>query len=403
MTNRIINTVRRALGPDPMKTGVICINWGVWATDQNVQLAPITAGAPALRTYSHGEIDLEFAPLLMVDYLVMDAQSFERILSENRSPHLKRLQSTLTALHGEGYIQLTDYSSILTRHRDKILSASEEHVHNPERWVSAVRRTIEAWEKNRMVFEEIMPAPDQKELLHIPYGILVQLQASGREFTEQNYQQIRQVLFSTNKRRTRLNTEIVVGCLRPYLHHVFSAIAIRNELELPVVDWEHLRNLYTPLHDQLTTPKTRSEREQDKLREFFSVVVPDYEPSSCQQLLMLLKDKRVSGFRSLISAAVKSHYAFSPSDFQRAVRAMREIDVKKASVGRSLTAIGLAVGATLTAVGADPGASIITAATMTGGQEFAQKSVAHYIEQKQDWLYMLVDATNTSVVLDKRQ
>lgn len=381
----------RTTEPDARQTGLLCANWGVSVMEGLARSTAFTEGAPPLKIYSDGALDLEFGPLLVVDYIVMDAAAYERILSQVRSPVMRRLKETLRALHNEGFLRLIDYAPILDHHRKWILDSSSEQAADPIRWVEGLRAAVAGWETAREPFRHILDSPQYDMAMHIPFGIFAYLSDSEKELTEENYQSVRRLIFSERQRVSRAEREILSMCLKPYLNHVFSCMAIRNEMELPLADWENLRPLYVPLHRQLGPKKPRADQAQDKVRELFECAIPMFEPTSVVELLKLLKDKRIEVLREFIRVAVKEGHQFSSKDLQRLLREIYLVDIKKGRLGSGLNLTGLAVGVTLTAVGLGPVAGVAAAAAVSGIQEAAQRTASHYLQHDRAWLYLLMD------------
>lgn len=388
----------RPEGINAHQTGLLCANWGVSVMEGAARPTAFTEGTPPLKTYSDGALDLEFGPLLVVDYIVMDAAAFDRIQSEVRAPAMRRLRETLHCLHNEGFLQLIDYAPILNRHRQWILDSSTEQAADPIRWSDALRAAVAGWEGARERFRRVLEPSQYDMAMHIPFGIFAYLSDAGITLTEENYQSVRRLIFSDRRRVPPAEREVLAMCLKPYLNHVFSCMAVRNEVELPLADWENLRPLYVPLHRQIGPTKPRADQLQDKVRELFECVVPLFEPASAAELLKLLKDKRIAVLREFVRAAVKEGHQFSSTDLQSLMLEVYRVDVKKGHVGLGLNMTGLALGVGATVAGLGPAAGVAAAAAVSGIQEVAQRTASHYLQDDRAWLYLLMDSKNRSGV-----
>jgi hypothetical protein len=377
---------------DRSQTGLLCANWGVSVTEGAARPTALTEGTPPLKIYSNGTIDLEFGPLLVVDYLVMDSSAFARIQRETRSPALLRLRESLRELHNEGFLRLIDYEPVLERHKQWILESSSEHASNPLRWTEGLRAAVAGWESARDRFRQVVDPSHYDMAMHIPFGIFAYLTDAGIELSEENYQQIRRMIFANRERVPRADREIMTLCLRPYLNHVFSCMAIRNEVELPLADWENLRPLYVPLHRQLGPTKPRADQVQDKVRELFECAIPMYEPASVTELMKLLKDKRIEVLREFVRVAVKEGHQFSHADVQRILREVHTVNMKKGQFGSRLNLTGFVAGVGLTALGLGPVPGMLAAAATSGIQEVAQRTASDFLEHELAWLYLLMES-----------
>lgn len=373
------------------RTGLICANWGVSVMEGAARPTALTEGTPPLKIYNDGTIDLEFGPLLVVDYVIMDSAAYERIQSEARNRELERLRASLRELHNAGFLQLVDYAPILEKHRRWILESSSEQAQNPLRWSIALRAAVSGWEGAREQFRQVVDPSKYDMAMHIPFGIFAYLSDSRTALTEENYLRVRRLIFSDRQRVTRGEREILTMCLRPYLNHVFSCMAVRNELELPLADWENLRPLYVPLHRQLGPMKPRAEQIQDKVRELFECAIPMFEPESVGELLRLLKDKRIEVLREFVRVSVKEGHEFSHEDVQKVLREVHRVNIKKGRLGSGLNLTGFAIGAGLTVAGVGVGPSIIAAAAVSSMQEVAQNTASDYLQHELAWLYLLME------------
>ncbi len=383
--------VARRLGIDTKETGLLCANWGVSIMQGAARPTALTEGTPPLKIYSNGEIDLEFGPLLVVDYIVMDEDAYYRLQNDKRSPVLDRLRTTLRTLYGEGFLRLSNYGAVLSRDRQWIIDTSSEHASTPERWIDALRLAVSGWERARESFRHVIEPSLYDMAMHIPYGIFACLCDTGRTIDETSYQAVRRLIFSDSKRLRTANRGLLESCLKPYLNHVFSCMAIRNELDLPLVDWENLRPFYVPLHQRLGPNKPQPEQRQDKVRELFECALPDYEPVSVTELLRLLNDRRVKALREYIRTAVIQKHPLNAAEIQEAMLDLRQLGSKMNRKSGLLNLTGLGVGVTLTAAGIPPTASAAAAVGMFAVQEFAQRSAAYSLERGRDWLYLLMD------------
>lgn len=345
---------------------------------------------PPLKIYSNGIIDLEFGPLLVVDYLVMDSAAFDR-MQMDKTPVMMRVRESLRELRNEGFLRLVDYTSILNRNREWILESSREQASDPLRWSKALQLAVTGWEGARDQFRQVVDASHYDMAMHIPFGIYAYLSDSGTDITEDNYQRARRLIFSERERVPRPDREVLSMCLRPYLDHVFSCMAVRNELQLPLADWENLRPLYLRLYRQFGPTKPPADQIQDKVRELFACAIPTYEPESVKQLLKLLKDKRIEVLRAFVRVAVKEGHQFSHNDVERVLREIHAVNVRKGRIGSGLNITGFVVGAslTVTGIGAVPG--IIAAAAASGIQEVAQRTASDYLDRDLSWLYLLME------------
>lgn len=388
----LISKAARKAGIDTSQTGIVCTNWGVSVSDFSNRAPSPTDGLPATKTYPDGTIDLEFGPLLLVDYMVMDSNAFDSIVNVRRLG-LERLRETLIALQGEGFIRFADYNSIFAASKQDIIEASAARASQVADWIQALRDSVLAWERARVTFEHLSPNVSGNLIVQVPHGIAAHLQQTCGGVSQAGYDSVRDLIFKSKKRYSASERDVLAACIRPYLHHALSYIVIRGELELPLMDWADLRPLYVPLSRGLEVTSTRSQRAQDKVRELFSALVPDFEPKNRKQLIQMLKDSRIRVLRDFIRTAAAERRTFQASDLQPVLRELARLPVSQGRIGTGLNLVSLGVGIGATVAGLDPISSIALAAGIAGGQEAVQRSADHFIEKDHSWLYLLMEYT----------
>jgi hypothetical protein len=347
-------------------------SFGLRDANPSLRRSPFFGMPPTAFAITQRCLEPDYAALLLSERIIIDEESYER-LTHRRHWSYNVVADTMRALQSEGFLRLENYSHLLAPHENAIAAAVEQDVREPAQWRRALSVSVERWSS----FVELtrLEAP----LLYASDGPSVSVRDSLRWVSGYLSHVIEGPDAYLHSRVPF--TEEIDTILREYLTYVESNIRLAQELRTPLYDWYD----YQPFYEQKLTGLRRSKNtELQKVQQLFDVSFPEFSIASSRQLIRILKDKRISQLRELISTAARGDVTF---DREFAVRVLLEVLSSEEAIGRyrSIISYGLLPLGLIPTIG-------------TPLQKAAEEAVSWPYERKRrehlSWFYLLSEARN---------
>ena len=325
-----------------------------------------------------GPFEPEYSLLVLCDKLILDELSFER-LNEPSSPVFTTIAETIKILHGEGFVELTDYSATLRNNSDLLRRMTDSDITNG-RWQNALAESSLIWHdyvdkvnpnlrlKNLPSIE--MPRAPRGNIMHYaPHGYTGDKRALERQ-TMYNY--------ANAEYFTRPDiTELIAA----YLIYINANLILANEMGTALHDWEDLLPFYRQKFLGVGKSAPPGSAQAEAARQLFDIALPELAIDSPQQLLRILKHRHIEELRALIDAASKGEVEFDVDFARNAFREVFGIE-RKAAKGRRI------IGYVTMPIGFVPLVGNFAQALL---QEAAGTLLERRLRKPYRWLYMLSD------------
>jgi hypothetical protein len=327
-----------------------------------------------MRRVIHGFFP-EYWVLILCDALVIDSASYERLL-HNPPPWYTRVAATFQRLHAEGFVELVDYSSILKRNKQLLSKMTEHDLRGSERWANVLGESLKEWARFLDLFDrgavDATPSASARDarnqVMHMTHMnttkalMMLELGSDARPAEDWVQAQLQEAL-------------------RSYLTYVNSNIILSNELGTGFHDWSDFMPFYRQKFLTVGRDAPQHSRAINASRRLFAVSFPEFAPQSDDDLVRILRHRRVSELRALVQGAtegqVRFDRKFAKDVLREVIRTERRIKRYRKIVSYATLPISFIpwIG-TLAQIAAD---------------EAIERLVDARMKREQRWFYMLTD------------
>jgi hypothetical protein len=247
-------------------------------------------------------LTLEYSLLLLCDQLLIDASSLDR-LQRHPDPALRQVARTIDLLTSEGLLDVVDYEAILDDNHLLLEKMTDNDLRSPDQWLDTLAKSGRIWSE----FAGIVGPTIGLDLGATRAATTVD-QAALPFFTKQLKQLIRADEGGRGIRDT----------LRYYLTYVNANLMLSNEMQAGLHDWADFTPFYRQKFLAVGHDSPPGSAEAEASRRLFSIAFPEFAIESPEQLVKLLKDRRIGELRNLISEASTGAVVFDEA-FARSI------------------------------------------------------------------------------------
>lgn len=345
------------------------------------------AYVPPIRVYGHGEINIDFKALTLVDTAVFDKQALDCVLAQ-KSKSLRPLRDTLRTLQREGFLKVEDLAGRVNAQAKELKNEVDLEMERWHVWLPTIRSLIIGWAEFRKALAPVSGS-EYSNHLHSAGAIRDYILSQGHPLTAEKADEIEKIVLSKKKRRTAYETSVLKHVTRFYLEYAFANIVARSALDEPFVDWANVGDIYK--EKMRLTGLGAAHAEQIKASEFFSMAFPSLAPASAEQLLALKEDKRLTSFRKLISEAAAEGQVLDKTFAEKAAIRMAQIIENSKGPRRWLSAAGLGAGIISAFAFTAPIYGALATLATSAGQEATGATLEKFLSKDMDWLFCLVE------------
>ena len=363
------------------KRNMILPAFGMYLSEVPDPESWILGGLPPTAPTTSG-LQIDFAPLLLVDNVIMDRRAFTYLVSD-APMYLETIKQTLIELRDEGYLKLEDYAVALDAFQVRKDQTLDFHLRQPEVWLPEIRKQIESWSSIRSEFTPMLGELADHATVSTPFGIRAYLSETGKLNDRVEIERLSKAVLSTRINRTQMERDELRQVVKPYLSYCLSNIALQRTFDAPVYDWHDMYPFYSAINQaNLSDDATQKHlTELDTIRRLFSVSIPQLRPRNAKQLLKAVRNSKVSRFRETISQLDLNHV----DEVKFGSDLYAELLKVQIGLGKKTHIVAW----TSRIVGQVPGASLVATP--------AELGVNKYLKQKSglseyDWLMCLIEA-----------
>jgi hypothetical protein len=349
-------------------------------------------GWPAAKHFPGVGLDLHFAPLLLCDEAVIDEESFHRVV-DKPPEYAARLAKSLLTLKEDGFLATKDLRGMLRNDAAAIARATEHELKNVEGWVDVLRKDFEGWERSREIFKQSLGS-NYNFTVHVPTGVLEALAATGRQYSDENLEFIRQIVFKDEQALSLSEVEILKEVARPRLDYVHSHLLLWSLEQTPVSDWDDGNGHVLRHKLSLSLNAEKATKDSASIRNIFSLSLSHLEPSNVESFLRVVRDRRMRELRKMLQTSTDADFG---NEFLQ--RIILELGTRKRRIDKANTVINIVAGV----VGAIPNflglpllSSLISGAAISGSQEIASRTTDALVHQNYQWVLCLIEEASRS-------
>ncbi|OLE55618.1 MAG: hypothetical protein AUG51_02340 [Acidobacteria bacterium 13_1_20CM_3_53_8] len=291
----------------------------------------------------------EYPVLLLCERLILDAESFERLLKGKHHERYGNFAEVMKALFDEGFVRVEDFRAIIDQNKELLNRMLERDLKRLDDWIRPLKESTQTWEhfaeSIRGFFGGKLSDGLQEKSLNIESP---QDEAKLRIFvTHDHYmphslhsirntainrlQMLREALESSTKRRRSEYKEVLRETLTGYLAYVNANLVLSRTLEVGFHDWYDFEPFYREKFLTIGQEGRPEEKRIQKVKQLFEISFPEFAPLDTKSVLKVVKDNRISDLRSLVDKAAKEEIQF---DKEFANRVLREVLGIEQRVGR---------------------------------------------------------------------
>jgi hypothetical protein len=248
-------------------------------------------------------LTLEYSLLVLCDQLLIDASSLDR-LQRHTDPALRQVARTIELFTSEGLLDAVDYEAILDDNRLLLEKMTDNDLRSVDQWLDTLASSGRIWSE----FVEVVGPSIGLDLgANLRVATIVD-QAALPFFSKQLKQLIRADEIGRG----------ISDTLRYYLTYVNANLILSNEMEAGLHDWADFAPFYRQKFLAVGHDNPPGSAAAEASRQLFSIAFPEFAIDNPEQLVKLLKDKRVGELRGLISEASTGAVVFDEA-FARSV------------------------------------------------------------------------------------
>ena len=337
--------------------------------------------------YTPRGFELDISPLLMVDRLVLDSYAYEYIVNECHH-FLEPLQEMIPVLLDEGFIELADFGGLTKPHKEDVARQTQKAVEHVLDWRPQLAHFADWWAACQADLRQAM-GQAYEPTVPVILGIYAYLMQARGKVEQSEVERLAKLIRSKKKKWKKTELEELQAIVSPYLSYVHLNLALSEIVGHPLLDWQGMERFYQAKYDSTlrsVNPKmTRQQQLLLRARQLFTVALPGLRPSTPQQAITLLTDKRVRDVRQMLEEAVGEGRTLTESWGQEALIAAQQAQIKLEKkrtvtgwVARAVSFIPLMSGPAI------------------AGEELAD-AVHRRTTKKYRWLYALIEATSAGL------
>lgn len=346
----------------------------------------------------------DYAVLLLCDRIVMDRTSYEILTEEPIEPY-RYVAQTVEALAAEGFVELADFQSLLTKNTSLMDAMMANDLRTPEAWTDSLTESVAIWqhfarEASTLQTQRYVSnhgdlhggnflVTDAEERLRLErfhwFGNQVNPWETERKSRKSSSPKTASKRPQTGKHNEVPPKSVETGSLlRHHLSYVNANIVLSRELGVSFYDWADFLPFYRQKflgigRDDLGIPDRA-----DTVRNLFEVSFPEFEITDTETLLRVLHDKRVVALRELVEEAVNTKVVFDQAFARSVFREVLHVE-KRSDRYRNIVSY---LTMPLDFLGFLPG---VGAAVQKGVEEVIGSVIDRKVKDKYQWFYLLSD------------
>ncbi len=274
----------------------------------------------------------DYAALLLCDKVILDTTSFA-LLTENPHPWYATVGGTMKTLYDEGFIELVDFSRILTNNQSLLKQMLEHDLQALEQWITPLLESVTIW--NNFISQISGMTAQETEihetLLHRAYSEAGFLSSYITNFTA--YKELTQDLRGG-----------ITDILKSYMSYVNANIVLSNELDVGFHDWADFAPFYQ--HKFLYVGRENLQEEQtiSASQALFEISFPEFAVQDNKSLLRVLQDKRIVDLRRLVQDSVDGKVMFDEQFARNILHEVLSIEKKSARYRKVVSYLTMPLG-----------------------------------------------------------
>lgn len=316
---------------------LILTSFGITENDAAIEETPsLFYRMPPVRLRaSTRHFEPDYAALLLCEKLLMDETSFVMLI-EKPNPLYSKTSETISALYGEGLIELVDFGRILASNQRLLEKMLENDLEMLDSWIEPLKESINIWSGfARRIGGSDTLSLHARHVLHnmqigsgLPYKLTIdesKLAELSEAFKDNKRleadlmdQLVLEAFESSRKRKKAIYRKALRETLRSYLAYVNANIVLANELGVGFYDWADMSPLYRRKFLSVGRDSPESSQNVAEAHKLFEMSFPEFAITNPSILIKILRDKRVSDLRQLVSDAVEGKVAFD-NEFARSI------------------------------------------------------------------------------------
>lgn len=284
--------------------------------------------------------------LLLCEKIVMDNDSFQ-LLCDKHHPLYESIAESLKALNSEGFIELVDFKSIITRNERLLNRMLRNDLEATDAWVGVLQESMDIWDDFQIsqALRDLRPLSTRSSsgpptvTLHDEMSNLIQesvwrpsirgveleqpKKSSSRKsikIISDSAQIVRDGLVDAElRRKSKKHQKAVVSALSWFLKYTNANIVLSNELEAGLYDWGDMLPFYNKKFLSVGRQE-KSAQHAEQIQKLFEISFPEFSVKDTSTLIRILNDKRVHDLRKLVQDSVDGLVTFDDSFAKHVLR-----------------------------------------------------------------------------------
>lgn len=296
---------------------------------------------PVSMTSTRHFLQPDYAVLLLCNRLVMDTESFERLVKSEHEYGYTQVAAVTRVLYDEGFVRLVDFNTIVQEKRPLLERMLERDLKILDLWVKPMEESMCTWAAFAQSFEDglrerSVPATEPSD-----HG-LGGTPASTREraiFLHElghhkhaswaiahDYELLTEAIRSARSRRRSQHRDVLRRALTGYLAYVNANLVISRTLGLGFHDWSDFAPFYSAKFESVGQEERPGQGRIEKVKQLFEVAFPEFAAWNPKTLVRALRDPRIVDLRLLVEKSVREEIEFDVSFARRILAEVVEAD-----------------------------------------------------------------------------
>jgi hypothetical protein len=326
---------------------------------------------------------LDYELLLLADTVIVDASTFDAL----RLPHpaYQEVAEIVTELNKEGFIQVTDFDSVISENRDLLKHMLQSDMRRSRTWIRILGESTDIWRDfaQRVWSSQMLTGYSMRDYVELhEYGHTMDML---RDYEHAYYSWggraggDSQIVISQLMQSLRPEMRRMI--LSDYLSYVNANLVLGEFLDAGFHDWMDFEPFYLEKFLNIGRTKSKTAASAESVRQLFKVAVPEVAEWAPKSLIRVLKDKRVTELRELVDSSTRGDVVF---DHEFANRILREVLARQKKINRIRT---IASYMTLP-IGFVPGAGTLL---QKGIEEAIGLLAERAVRKPHGWFYLISD------------
>jgi len=361
-----------------------------------VNPAPFYRMPPVSMAQVHEAFLPDYAVLLLTDEVILDKNTYDRLMSGWHSPSYANVAVMIRVLYDEGFIRIEDFDAVIQANRDMLDQILQRDLKELELWIEPLKTAVTTWRQ----FTELL----DRSLRHEIFAARLEKNNLTSEYTEQLWQYqmhmaqsfhhvvscvpyrvreslrlVDEALHSSRKRRKAKYHKALKEHLTECLSYVNANLLLSQTLEAGFHDWYDFQPFYREKFLRVAKDAPPGEKEIENVKKLFEISFPEFTFWHPDNVIRALKDDRIRDLRVLVDQACKGEVEF---DREFANRTLQEVLKMETGIGtfRNMVSYATAPLGFIPVVG-------------TPVQKAVEESATRLVERKKRkkfrWFYMI--------------